>query len=249
MTYATEPAVVLPEDPAAPRVTRRRAAATVVLGLALAGVAVGALWAVLAPPVAGVVGLTRAGDRVRGFVGDAADQLFLGAFLIPGMVSVVAIVTAAAVWRWRAHRGPVLAGALVVGSMIAAAAAAGVGAALAHWRYGAVDVAGAPVSPEHRVHYVTEAPAVFFGHTPLQIALTIVFPAGLAALAYALCVLSTPRDDLGAWPPVEPRAFVPTGTPVGPVGVDQAPITDPTVTDPARTAADVPPVDPGSPSR
>ncbi|MBJ7385861.1 MAG: DUF2567 domain-containing protein, partial [Mycolicibacterium sp.] len=58
---------------------------------------------------------------------------------------------------------------------------------------------------------------------PLQIALTIVFPAGLAALAYALCVLSTPRDDLGAWPPV--------------------------VTDPARTAADVPPVDPGSPSR
>ncbi|MDF2830381.1 MAG: hypothetical protein K0R01_3664, partial [Mycobacterium sp.] len=103
MTNATEPAVMLPEDPAAPRVTRRRAAATVVLGLALAGVAVGALWAVLAPPVAGVVGLTRAGDRVRGFVGDAADQLFLGAFLIPGMVSVVAIVTAAAVWRWRAH--------------------------------------------------------------------------------------------------------------------------------------------------
>jgi hypothetical protein len=248
MTHAIEPAVMLPEDPAAPRVTRRRAATTVVLGLSLAGAVVGASWAVLAPPVAGVVGLTRAGDRVRGFVGDAADQLFLGAFLIPGMVSVVAIVTAAAVWRWRAHRGPVMVGALVVGSMIAAAAAAGVGAALAHWRYGAVDVAGAPVSPEHRVHYVTEAPAVFFGHTPLQIALTIVFPAGLAALAYALCVLSTPRDDLGAWPPVEPTAFGPTVTTVGSNGVDQTPITDPAVTDPARTAADVPPVDPGSPS-
>jgi hypothetical protein len=234
MTHAIEPAVVPPEGAVPPRVPRRRAVATVVLALSLAGVAVGALWALLAPPVAGVVGLTRAGDRVRGFVGDAADQYFLGAFLLPGMVSVVAIVAVAAVWRWRAHRGPAMAGALVIGSMLAAGAAAGVGAALAHWRYGAVDVAGAPVSPEHRVHYVTEAPAVFFGHTPLQIALTIVFPAGLAALAYALCVLSTPRDDLGAWPPVEPRAFGP--------GVAAA-------TDPARTVVDVPPGDPGSPSR
>ena len=42
------------------------------------------------------------------------------------------------------------------------------------------------MSPEHRVHYVTEAPAVFFGHSPLQIATTILFPAAAAALVYAL---------------------------------------------------------------
>jgi hypothetical protein len=59
------------------------------------------------------------------------------------------------------------------------------------------------VSPEHRVHYVVEAPAVFFGHSPLQIAATILLPAATAALVYALMAVSTARDDLGAWPPVE----------------------------------------------
>ena len=55
------------------------------------------------------------------------------------------------------------------------------------------------------MHYVIEAPAVFFGHSPLQIATTILFPAAIAALVYALMAVSTPRDDLGAWPPVERR--------------------------------------------
>ena len=53
------------------------------------------------------------------------------------------------------------------------------------------------------MHYVVEAPAVFFGHAPLQIAATILFPAAVAALVYALMAVSTSRDDLGAWPPVE----------------------------------------------
>ncbi|EUA41469.1 hypothetical protein I553_4019 [Mycobacterium xenopi 4042] len=30
-------------------------------------------------------------------------------------------------------------------------------------RYGVVDIAAAPLTPEHRVHYFTEAPPVFFG--------------------------------------------------------------------------------------
>jgi hypothetical protein len=97
----------------------------------------------------------------------------------------------------------VMAAALAIGSAAAAGAAVGVGAVLVHWRYGAIDIAGAPVSPEHRVHYVIEAPAVFFGHGPLQIVTTILFPAAIAALLYALMAVSTQRDDLGAWPPVE----------------------------------------------
>ena len=44
---------------------------------------------------------------------------------------------------------------------------------------------------------------MFFGHSPLQIAATILLPAAAAALVYALMAVSTARDDFGAWPPVE----------------------------------------------
>ncbi|MCV7135412.1 DUF2567 domain-containing protein, partial [Mycobacterium hodleri] len=167
-------------------------------------------------------------------------------------------------WQWRPHRGPLMVAALSVGSLaavgaaagvgaavarwrhgavdVAAApispehrvlgAAAGVGAAVARWRHGAVDVAAAPISPEHRVFYTHEVPAVFFGSGPFQIAASIVIPAGVAALVYAICALSTKRDDLGAWPPVEVAYLV---TPDGATG-------------PAPTAVADPPSDPLPPS-
>jgi len=219
---------VLVNDVAPSGVSRRSAFRRVVVGLALAGVLVGVLWAWLAPSVQGVVALTRAGERIRGYVGDEADHLFAAAFVMLGLLGVVAVVSAALVWKWRSHRGPTMVSALTLGWMLAAGAATGVGAALAHWRYGTVDVAGAPISPQHRVHYVIEAPGVFFGHSPLQIAATIVVPAGLAALLYAICALSSSRDDLGAWPPVEQFAL-----PVAPGGA----------------TTDVPPITPSSPSR
>lgn len=222
----TEP-MSLVNEIAAPRVSNRTAAIRVVIGLVLAGVLVGALWAWIAPPIQGVVALTRAGDRVRGYLGDESDHLFLGAFLMTGFLTVLGVVAATVAWQWRAHRGPVMAGALTLGAVAAAGAAMGVGAALARWRYGSIDVAGAPVSPEHRVQYVTEAPAVLFGHSVLQMAAMIVVPAGMAAFVYALCSLSTKRDDLGAWPPVEP------GWPIGRVPI----------------VVDVPLADPSSPSR
>ena len=188
---------------AAPRISRGRAALIVVVGLAVAGALIGALWAWIAPPIHGVVALTRDGDRVRAYLGNEADHFFIAAFLFVGLLTVVAVVSAVLVWQWRAHRGPVLVAALAIGSAAAAGAAAGVGAVLVRWRYGTIDIAAAPISPEHRVHYVTEAPAVFFGHSPLQIAMTILFPAAMAALVYALIAVSTSRDDLGSWPPVE----------------------------------------------
>lgn len=187
---------------APPRVSRVRAAVTVVAGLALTGAVIGVLWAWLAPSVHGVVALTKSGERVRAHLGNEADHFFVAAFLVIGMLCVMAVVAAVLVWQWRAHRGPVMVTALAVGSAAAAAVAAGVGAALVHWRYGSIDINSAPISPEHRVHYVIEAPSVFFGHSPLLIALTILFPAAIAALVYALMAVSIPRDDLGAWPPV-----------------------------------------------
>ncbi|MBO0676376.1 DUF2567 domain-containing protein [Mycolicibacterium sp. S2-37] len=194
-------------DIVAPRISHRRAAVAIIAALTAAGAAVGAVWSLLAPPVHGVVALTRAGDRARAYLGAEADHFFTAAFMLTGMLLVLSAVAAVAVWQWRAHRGPVLAAALAVGCMAAAGAAAGVGAALVRLRYGSIDVAAAPISPENRVHYVVEAPAVFFGHTPLQIVTFVLFPAAIAALIYGLCAVSTSRDDLGAWPPVESPAL------------------------------------------
>lgn len=195
-----------------PRISRRHAIAITVAGLTVAGALVGALWAWLAPPIHGVVALTKSGERIKAYLGNEADHFFIAAFLIVGMLGVVAVVAAVLLWQWRAHRGPVMAAALSIGLAAGAGAGAGVGAVLTRLRYGAIDMAGAPVSPEHRVHYVVEAPAVFFGHAPLQIAATILLPAAAAALVYALMAVSTARDDLGAWPPVEEPALGPPTT-------------------------------------
>lgn len=206
--------------PGAPGVSRRAAAVRVFAGLTAAGAVVGALWAWLAPPIQGVVALTRSGDRVRAYLGNDSDHFFLGAFLHLGLLGVLAVVATVLVWQWQAHRGPVQLAALLAGMTAAAGAAAGVGAALAHWRYGSIDIDAAPVSEANRVHYVLEAPAVFFGHGPLVIAAGILVPAAVAALTYALLTASTARDDLGAWPPVEYAGVYP------PIPVSAAPAAD-----------------------
>jgi hypothetical protein len=92
--------------------------------------------------------------------------------------------------------------ALTLGGLAAAGAATGVGAALGRLRYGVVDIAGAPVSPDHRVHYVTEAPTVFFGHAPLEVLATLLVPAVAAALTYASMAAGSAHDDLGVAPSV-----------------------------------------------
>jgi hypothetical protein len=125
---------------------------------------------------------------------------------------VLAVIAAVLLWQWRVHRGPAMVSALAIGAATAAGAAAAVGAIVVRWRYGVIDMAKAPVTPEHRVHYVVEGPAVFFGHSPLQIAATVLFPAAAAALVYALLAVSTQRDDLGAWPPVEEPVIGPPVT-------------------------------------
>ena len=195
-----------------PRRSRRSAAASIVVALTICGAVLGALWAWIAPPIHTITALTRSGERVDAFLGTEADNLFVAAAMLIGLLVMLAIVAAVAVWQWRAHRGPVVATALWIGLVAAGAAAAAVGAVLAHWRFGTPDHQGVALTQENRVHYFTEAPGVFAGHGPLQIAVTLLLPAALAALTYSLLAAATPRDDLGGWPLGDhqwPQAHVP----------------------------------------
>ena len=187
----------------APRISRRRAAITVTAGLLPVGALVGALWAWLAPPIKGAVALTHSGERLHEYLGSEADHFFVSAFLMLGLLNVVAAVAAVLAWQWRPHRGPAMVTGLCTGMVIAAGAAVGVGVLLVHLRYGTPDFAAAPVSHDRPLYYVTEAPSVFFGPSWLQSACTLLIPAATAALVYAVPVAATARDDLGGYPAVK----------------------------------------------
>ena len=200
----THPVDDAPAPP--PRHTLRFAAVSLVGGLALCGAVLGAVWAWIAPPIHTVTALTKSGERVDAFLGKESDNLFVASAMMIGLLSFLAVASAVLAWQRRAHRGPVLVTALWIGQLAAGGAATGVAVALAHWRYGAADHQGAVLSPDNRVAYFTEAPPVFVGHHPLQIAVTLLLPAALAALVYAFMTVATPRDDLGAWPEEDPLA-------------------------------------------
>ena len=74
-----------------PRISPGRAAVTVVAGMAVAGVLVGALWVWLAPGIHGVVALTDDGDRVQAYLGNESEHLFTAA----AMAAIPAVVPAA----------------------------------------------------------------------------------------------------------------------------------------------------------
>jgi Protein of unknown function (DUF2567) len=194
---------------AAPRISRRRAAVTLAVGLLPVGALVGALWVWLAPPIKGAVALTHAGEKVHEYLGSEADHFFVSSFLMLGLLNVVAAVAAVLAWQWRSHRGPGMVAGLCTGMVMAAGAAIGVAILLAHLRYGTPNYAAAPVNHEHPLYYVTEGPSPFFGPSALQRACTLLLPAATAALVYAVPVAATARDDLGGYPAVDtvyPRA-------------------------------------------
>jgi hypothetical protein len=195
----------------APRRSRSRALGTVVLGLTVTGVFIGALWAWIAPPIHAVVAITHTGERVHDYLGNESQHFFDAPCLMLGLLTLVAIVTAVLVWQWRERRG------LAIGMVTGAAAAAAVGAALVRLRYGALNFDAIPLSADHKLAYVIQAPPVFFAQSPLQVMATIVWPAAIAALVYALIAAGSARDDLGALPAadqppnalsVEPEASV-----------------------------------------
>ena len=240
------PETTVPETSqvAPPRISRRRAAMTVVAAMAGAGVPIGGLWLWIAPPVHGVIALTRSGERAQIYLGNESDNFFVSAFMMLGLLWVLSVVAPVLVWQWRAHRGPVMVAALSVGAAVSAAVATTIGAQLARVRYPVVDIDSAPVTPDDRVYYFTQAPSVFFGHTPLQMAATLLVPAAIVALVYALFTVSTLRDDLGAYPPADSRQH-PVPVPDPPIAApdqsEQADQADPSMeiwSDPQRSNRD-----------
>lgn len=205
-------------EPSGDHITlRARALLVVVLGLLGTGVLIGGWWAWIAPPIHAVVALTHAGERVHDYLGSESDHFFVAPCLMLGLLTVVAVVTSVLVWQWREQRGPGMVIALSIGLVTGAAAAAGVGALLVWLRYGALNFGAIPLSSDHKVAYVTQAPPVLFAHGPLQVAVTLIWPAGIAALVYAVLAAANARDDLGGLPvadqppsalPMEPEATV-----------------------------------------
>ncbi|HTX93822.1 MAG TPA: DUF2567 domain-containing protein [Mycobacterium sp.] len=182
----------------ASRASRRRAIALAGLGSAATGALIGALWAWIAPPIRAVVALTRAGERVHDYLGTESNHFFDVPCLMLGLLTVLGVVASVLAWQWREHRGPGMVVALSAGMVTAAAAAAAAGAALVRLRYGAVNFDAVPLSGHPSVAYVSQGPPVFFGDQPLQAALTLLWPAAMAALVYAVLAAADARDDLGA---------------------------------------------------
>ena len=191
----------------------------VVLGLTVAGALLGGLWGWIAPPIHAVVALTHSNERVHDYLGSESQHFFDAPCLLLGLLSFVAIVAPILVWQWRESRGPGMVIGLVVGLLTGAAAAGAVGAGLVRLRYGALNFDTVPLSGgEHKVAYVVEAPPVFFSHAWLPLAATLIWPAGIAALVYAVIAAGSARDDLGSRAladqptdalPMEPEASVP----------------------------------------
>ena len=105
--------------------------------------------------------------------------------------------------------------------MVAAVGGAAVGAGLVRLSYGALNFDAVTLTKSPSVAYVTQAPPVFFSSGPLQIAVSLLWPAGIAALVYAVRAAADARDDLGTLPP-QPRP--PEGLPVGGGGAAEAPM-------------------------
>lgn len=208
-------------DSAASRRARARALLVVVLGSAIIGVVTGGVWAWIAPPIHAVVALTRSGERVHDYLGNESEHFFVAPALMLGLLTVLAAVASVGVWQWREHRGPAMVVALSCGMVVAAAAASAVGAGLVRLSYGALNFDAVTLTKSPSVAYVTQAPPVFFSSGPLQIAVSLLWPAGIAALVYAVRAAADARDDLGTLPP-QPRP--PEGLPVGGGGAAEAPM-------------------------
>ncbi|HZC53126.1 MAG TPA: DUF2567 domain-containing protein [Mycobacterium sp.] len=199
------------------RASRARAIVIAALGFSATGVLIGGLWAWIAPPIHVAVAITHAGERVHEYLGTESGHFFDAPCLMLGLLTVVSVIAPVLAWQWRERRGPGMVVGLSVGMVVVAVAASALGALLVLLRYGAVNFDAVPLFGKPAVAYVVQAPPVFFGPGPLQAVLTLLWPAGIAALVYAVLAAGNARDDLGSLPaadqpsgalPMEPEASV-----------------------------------------
>lgn len=210
MTDAPAQMATVVRPAASPARLGLRRAGLVLFGLLMSGGLVGAGWAWMAPPIHAVVGVSKAGKRVHDYLGNESELFFVAPSLLLGLLAVLAIVVPVAAWQWTRYRGPQMVIVLVLGLAAAAAAAAGVGALIVRLRYGALDFDTVALPGGHGFAYVIEAPPVFFDRHLLQVAATVVWPAGIAGLVYSVLAAASAHDDLGATTiPAESAAGVP----------------------------------------
>ncbi|OBA77770.1 hypothetical protein A9W99_04395 [Mycobacterium sp. 1164966.3] len=183
-----------------PQTSPARAATIVAVALAASGLVIGGLWAWIAPPIHAVVAITRSGERVHDYLGTESQHFFVAPTLLIGLFTVIAVVAPVLLWQWREQRGPHMVLGLLIGLVTAVAVAAAVGAVLVRLRYGELNFDAVPLSGEHRIAYVIQAPPVFYAHKPLQMAATLLWPAATACLVYAVFAAASARDDLGGLP-------------------------------------------------
>ncbi|EUA08781.1 hypothetical protein I553_9838 [Mycobacterium xenopi 4042] len=160
--------------------------------------------------------LTHEGERVHDYLGNEADHFFVAAFLMLGLLTVVAVVASVLVWEWRPTAGrrwwSRCRSAWWAPQRPQPAGRAAGACALRRRRHrrSAAD-ARAPGALLHR------GAAGILRAGPLQIGCTLLLPAATTALVYAFLVAAAVRDDLGGYPAVEsPQA--PTAVTVSPGG-------------------------------
>ena len=61
-------------------------------GMAVAGMAIGALWTWLAPPVHSAAAVTKSGKRVHQYLGSEADHYFDAAVMLAGLLVGLGVV-------------------------------------------------------------------------------------------------------------------------------------------------------------
>lgn len=205
---------------AGPPASRRRevrAALGVVLVVLLVSAIGGVVWAVLAPTERVVVVQPGRGAALTGESAHRFDAMAL--FVCVAMV--VGVLTAAAVWRLRRVRGPIMQCALLFASLVGAELMSWFGELVAHWMH--------PHSSNPPLHTIVAMPPTVDGwrdlvdhwiHSDLSAGawtVVLVQPLFAALVILLLAALST-SEDLGvgpAYPAYNPEiSFGPYGTPV-----------------------------------
>ncbi len=176
-----------------------RAAPWVVLAVLLASAAGGVVWALLAPAERVLVVEPGRGAALTG----ESSHRFDGIALFVCVALITGLLTAAAIWRFRRIRGPIMQGALLIGSLAGAELMSWFGEQVAHWLH--------PHSANPPLHAIVGMPPTIDGwRTLIDHAIHQDVPSGawtvvlvqplMAALVILILAALSTHEDLGVAP-------------------------------------------------